>query len=652
MFELLKAPDTGSSLVESPSLTSDMKQAGYQGISRSEGRDNHLSPSGRKFPRNSGLTSSSATPGVSIPEGVASHRDSIDNSDNVSVLNRIRNNETQDIEKNQNFTSGNIENSFSELRVSPNSSSRPRRSKKPITRFSDEYQRYYTLEVDLNDGENSTVVAYLSTRSGSDEFTFDEILARPDRDLWIKAAIDEVTGLVDKDTWVEEDVRFATSRILPGTWVFKLKRRPDGTIKKYKARYCVRGDLQDGDEETHAPVCDFSTVRIFFVLSLLLGWITCTIDFINVFVQASLTSPVWIHLPRGFRSTRSGNTCLRLKKSLYGLRTAPRLWHEHLRRALLEHLGFKASSFDPCLFFKYDMIAILYVDDLGLAFPSESVLEDFLTELKRLGFEFTREGTFSEFLGIDFAYDKEGKSVTMTQAGLIGKILATAGMTDCKEIKMPTTQLPLGNDDDGERMVEKWNYASVVGMLLYLSTHTRPDISFAVSQIARFTKNPKQSHARAVKYLLRYLKGTADQGITFQLPDEPLHKMTALFLEDYVDADFAGLFRVESPKSDMAARSRTGYIILLCGCPLVWKTQLQSSIALSTQEAEYTALSQSARSVIPIRNILEEALSHLNLHPELAAPQIVSVAFEDNNGALSLATNQRLNNRTKYYHVN
>ena len=79
------------------------------------------------------------------------------------------------------------------------------------------------------------------------------------------------------------------------------------------------------------------------------------------------------------------------------------------------------------------MIAILYVDDLGLAFPSESVLEDFLTELKRLGFEFTREGTFSEFLGIDFAYDKEGKSVTMTQAGLIGKILATAGMTDCKD---------------------------------------------------------------------------------------------------------------------------------------------------------------------------------------------------------------------------
>ena len=84
----------------------------------------------------------------------------------------------------------------------------------------------------------------------------------------------------------------------------------------------------------------------------------------------------------------------------------------------------------------------------------------------------------------------------------------------------------------------------------------------------------------------------------------------------------------------------------------MWKTQLQSSIALSTQEAEYTALSQSARSVIPIRNILEEALSHLNLHPELAAPQIVSVAFEDNNGALSLATNQRLNSRTKYYHVN
>ena len=139
-------------------------------------------------------------------------------------------------------------------------------------------------------------------------------------------------------------------------------------------------------------------------------------------MQAVLTTPVWIHLPRGFRSKKAGKTCLR-KKSLYGLRTTPCLWHEHLRAALLHELGFTVSAYDPCLFYRKDALAKLYVDDLGLAIPSKAVLEDLLETFTRLGFEFTREGTFSEFLRIQFTYDQEGKRITMTQDGLIEKIL-------------------------------------------------------------------------------------------------------------------------------------------------------------------------------------------------------------------------------------
>ena len=315
---------------------------------------------------------------------------------------------------------------------------------------------------------------------------------------------------------------------------------------------------------------------------------------------------------------------------------------------MLEELGFKQSAFDPCMFYRHNMLAILYVDDVGLAFPTEDVLDEFLNELQDLGFEFTREGTFSEFLGIQFDFDTIARSVTMTQSGLIDKILSTAGMSECKPNKLPTSQLPLGNDENGEMMVERWSYS----MLLYLSTHTRPDVSFAVSQVARFTHKPKKSHANEMKHLLRYLKGTRTHGITFQLPDEPLKSMTSLLIEDYVDSDFAGLYRVECPQSMISAKSRTGYIIFLCGCPLIWKSQLQTGVALSTQEAEYTALSQSVRALIPIRHLVEEALKHLDLGPRLKIPQVICVAFEDNNGALSLATNHRLTSRTKYYHVN
>ena len=119
-----------------------------------------------------------------------------------------------------------------------------------------------------------------------------------------------------------------------------------------------------------------------------------------------------------------------------------------------------------------------------------------------------------------------------------------------------------------------------------------------------------------------------------------------------MDADFAGLFGIEEPTSRTAAKSRTGYIISLCNCPLVWKSQLQSSIALSTQEAEYTALSQSARVLLPIRDICQEVLSMLNINSDLQGPRIRCLAFEDNRGALSLANSHRLTSRTKYYHVN
>lgn len=91
----------------------------------------------------------------------------------------------------------------------------------------------------------------------------------------------------------------------------------DGTIKKPKGRYCVRGDLQENIEETYAPVATFCTVRTFLVVAIQLNWYTCSVDFSSAFIQASLTKPIWVHIPRGFRSSRSGRTCLRLNLLWY-----------------------------------------------------------------------------------------------------------------------------------------------------------------------------------------------------------------------------------------------------------------------------------------------------------------------------------------------
>ena len=99
----------------------------------------------------------------------------------------------------------------------------------------------------------------------------------------------------------------------------------------------------------------------------------------------------------------------------------------------------------------------------------------------------------------------------MVQSGLITKIMHATDMEKCNPNKVPALKASLGSDPDGEPMEEDWNYRSVVGMLLYLSTNTRPDIAYAVSQVARFGHNPKKSHATAVKMIVRYLAGT-EQG--------------------------------------------------------------------------------------------------------------------------------------------
>ena len=112
---------------------------------------------------------------------------------------------------------------------------------------------------------------------------------------WMEAATKEVASLEKSGTWVEVDFDDAKTKVLSGTWVFKRKRSPDGEITKYKALYCVHGELEEGEPETFAPVAAWSSVRLFLVLSMTLNWDTCSIDFSNAFIQARLTDPVWIH---------------------------------------------------------------------------------------------------------------------------------------------------------------------------------------------------------------------------------------------------------------------------------------------------------------------------------------------------------------------
>jgi hypothetical protein len=372
------------------------------------------------------------------------------------------------------------------------------------------------------------------------------------------------------------------------------------------------------------------------VLTMTLSWYTCSIDFSNAFVQAVLDEPVWIHLPRGFNSTRhgTGKTCLRLCRSLYGLSVAPKLWYEHLFAFFIKD-GFKQSEDDKCLLFKKDMLVIVHVDDGGIAAVRKQDVDNLIQRLTDATFKLTRESSFSEFLGIKFVKDAVANTITRTQKGLINKIIEATGMMDCNPTWTPATQTCLGSDPEGAPMVETWRYPSIVGMLLYLSsTNTRPDIAFAVSKVARFNHSPKQSPATAVKMIVRYLHGTAERG-TIVKPTGTLQ------IDCFVDADFAGLYRQDPDANPTSVKSQTRYIIKLGGCPLIWKSMLQTEISLSTLESEYASLSYCMRNLLPLRRILIEVDAALEL-PSMLQASIHARVFEDNNGALILANNQRI----------
>ena len=286
----------------------------------------------------------------------------------------------------------------------------------------------------------------------------------------------------------------AKSKILLGTWIFRRKRTPTGVIKKFKGHFCVHGDLQEGDFDTFAPVVAWATIRLVLVFALTQGWRLMCIDFSNAFIQEELAEPVWIHLPRGYKSSMPEATCLQLTKSLYGLSIAPRLWYEHLCNALLKD-GFKQCDYDPCLWLKPNMIIFLYVDDCGVAAPNQNNIYDSEEWLNKAGFKLTQDGDFGEYLGIKFNVNSQNNTITMTQSGLIQKVIEATGMSDCNPNHTPAAQVCLGSDVDGPSMKEKWSYPSLVGMLIYLSTNTRLDITYVVSQVAHFGSNPKQSHA-------------------------------------------------------------------------------------------------------------------------------------------------------------
>jgi hypothetical protein len=430
----------------------------------------------------------------------------------------------------------------------------------------------------------------------------------------------------------------------------KRKRRiATREVYKWKARINIDGSKQVYGvhyNETYSPVVAWPTTRFFLTQSLLHNWKTKQIDFVLAFPQAPVERDLYMEIPKGIRvdGAEDGEEyVLQLVRNLYGQKQAGRVWYQYLVDGLLE-IGFTRSNVDECVFYYKNSVLLVYVDDSILMGSDNNELAYLLQELQKK-FKVQEEGDLCDYLGIEIK--KEDGGITLTQPQLIESILKDLKLdgTNIKSRSTPALKTRvLHKDDAGTPFDESFHYRSVIGKLNYLEKSTRPDISHAVHQCARFSASPKQSYAMAVRYIARYLAGTKDKGIRLS-PD------TKRGYECFVDASHAGDWKQQSAIDDpVTAKSRTGYIITFAGCPIVWVSKLQTEIALSTTEAEYIALSSSAREILPMITLAKEAAKCRIIH-KTKAPLLHCKLFEDNKGAIEMANVPKMRPRTKHLNI-
>ena len=354
------------------------------------------------------------------------------------------------------------------------------------------------------------------------------------------------------------------------------------------------------------------------------------VDVTTAFLNGLLEEEVYMRQPEGYTEPGKEHLVCKLSKSIYGLKQSPRCWNTALH-AHLETMNFEQLHSDPCIYkskAEGDNFYIgVYVDDMVMAGENEDRIKE-VKQMLASKFNLKDLGRLTYFLGISVIQNQGELTTWMGHPAYVEKVLEKQKMSDSKPVGTPInpgSHLLKATED--EEAVEQQQYQSLVGSLMYLSVCTRPDIAYAVGCLARFSSKPNRSHWTAAKRVLRYLKGTANCGIAFTRSESEE-------CIGFSDADWAG--------DQQDRRSTSGYLFLMAGGPVSWKSKRQGCVALSTAEAEYMALSLAAQETIWIRRLLTELGKK---------PKGPTVLMEDNQSAIAMAKNPQFHSRAKHIDI-
>lgn len=459
--------------------------------------------------------------------------------------------------------------------------------------------------------------------------SFEEAVSCPDSDEWRAAMRSEYDSLISNNVWKLVD-RPPNENVVKCKWVYKKKYDANGNFEKYKARLVARGFTQIRGvdyNDTFSPVVRHSTLRILFALANELNLNIDHIDVTTAFLNGELQETIFMEQPPGFGNDDCKSKVCLLLKGIYGLKQASRNWNAKVHH-LLSNNSYKQSKCEPCVYIKRSerdiTIIALYVDDFYIFYSTKC---NELLPLLEDNFNIRNLGNLKNCLGMNIERDRANGIMKISQSEYIKRLLQRFGMENCKVVKtpMPTNcKLVKGKTSLCD---DQYNYRQLMGCLMYLSVCTRPDISFACSQLSQFNNCFDVTHWQAAKRVLRYLAGTINFSLYF-------HKGGQLNLTAFADADWAN-----DPND---RRSYTGFVVKLGNNVINWESRKQRCVALSSTEAEYLAITDVCKDICFIRSFLSEII-----------PKLYQVTiFNDNQSAQKLLLiKEYCHKRTKHIDI-
>ncbi|KAG8496862.1 hypothetical protein CXB51_008020 [Gossypium anomalum] len=411
---------------------------------------------------------------------------------------------------------------------------------------------------------------------------YSEAVSCEDSEKWMFSMQEEMESLHKNRTW--DLVKLPKGKkAVRCKWVFKKKEGTPGVEKpRYKARLVAKGYSQIPRvdfTDVFSPVVKYSSIRALLGIVAMHDLELEQLDVKTAFCMENL---------------RRIFTCNNQR--------SPRQWYKRFDSFMTSH-DFKRSSLDSCVYFKKNsdgsfVYLLLYVDDMLIAVKDKGEIRKVKAQLSE-EFEMKDLGPAKKILGMEILRDRKASKLYLNRKGYIEKVLCRFNMQNAKPVSTPlaahfrlSSALSPQSDDEIEYMSHV-SYSSVVESLMYATVYLRPDLSYAVSAFGR----------------------TKDGVI------------------GYVDADFAGgLDRI---------RSLTGYVFTIGGCAISWKATLQTTVALSTTEAEYMAITEAYKEAIWLKGLFSELNEDLQ----------ISTVFCDSQSAIFLTKDQMFHERTKHIDV-